>query len=77
MDAYGDWVYTSDYGYIWRPHTTVVNVYNDWAPYRCGRWDWCPPYGWTWVADEPWGQCPARGPPERVNRRARAGLTAG
>ena len=58
LDAYGDWVYTKDYGYIWRPHTTVVNVYNDWAPYRYGRWVWCPPYGWTWVADEPWGWAP-------------------
>ncbi|MCA1619177.1 MAG: FecR domain-containing protein [Acidobacteria bacterium] len=58
LDAYGDWVYTNDYGYIWRPHTTVVNVYNDWAPYRYGRWVWCPPYGWTWVADEPWGWAP-------------------
>lgn len=58
LDAYGDWVYTRDYGYIWRPHTTVVNIYNDWAPYRYGQWVWCPPYGWTWVADEPWGWAP-------------------
>ncbi|MBV9924998.1 MAG: FecR domain-containing protein [Acidobacteria bacterium] len=58
LDAYGDWVYTSNYGYVWRPHTTVINVYNDWAPYRYGRWVWCPPYGWTWVADEPWGWAP-------------------
>ncbi|MCA1632061.1 MAG: FecR domain-containing protein, partial [Acidobacteria bacterium] len=47
LDAYGDWVYTKDYGYIWRPRTTVINVYNDWAPYRYGRWVWCSPYGWT------------------------------
>ncbi|MBV8859257.1 MAG: FecR domain-containing protein [Acidobacteria bacterium] len=58
LDAYGDWVYTKDYGYIWRPQTTVVNVYNDWAPYRYGSWVWCAPYGWTWVADEPWGWAP-------------------
>lgn len=58
LDSYGDWVYTSEYGYIWRPHTTVTNAYNDWAPYRYGRWVWCPPYGWTWVADEPWGWAP-------------------
>lgn len=58
LDAYGDWVYTKNYGYIWRPHTTVINVYNDWAPYRYGRWVWCSPYGWTWVADEPWGWAP-------------------
>lgn len=58
LDAYGDWSYHKDYGYVWRPHTTVVNVYNDWAPYRYGRWVWCSPYGWTWVADEPWGWAP-------------------
>ena len=58
LDLYGDWVYTNDYGYVWRPHTTVVNNYYDWAPYRYGHWDWCPPYGWTWVADEPWGWAP-------------------
>jgi hypothetical protein len=58
LDAYGDWVYTKNYGYIWRPHRTAVNAYTDWAPYRYGRWVWCPPYGWTWVADEPWGWAP-------------------
>jgi hypothetical protein len=58
LDAYGDWVYTKDYGYIWRPHTTAVNTYSDWAPYRYGHWVWCSPYGWTWVADEPWGWAP-------------------
>ena len=58
LDSYGDWSYHRDYGYVWRPHTTVVNVYNDWAPYRYGRWTWCDPYGWTWVADEPWGWAP-------------------
>ena len=58
LDLYGDWVNTSDYGYVWRPHTTVINNYYNWSPYRYGRWTWCPPYGWTWVADEPWGWAP-------------------
>jgi hypothetical protein len=58
LDLYGDWQYTSDYGYVWRPNVTVVNNYNDWAPYRYGRWVWCNPYGWTWVADEDWGWAP-------------------
>ena len=58
LDADGDWVNTSDYGYVWRPHTTVINNYYNWAPYRYGHWDWCPPYGWTWIADEPWGWAP-------------------
>jgi hypothetical protein len=58
LDAYGDWSYTGDYGWIWRPHTTVINIYSDWAPYRYGHWVWCPPYGWTWVGYEPWGWAP-------------------
>jgi hypothetical protein len=58
LDAYGDWVQTRDYGYVWRPRATTINIYNDWAPYRYGHWDWCPPYGWVWVGDEPWGWAP-------------------
>ncbi|CAN5378086.1 hypothetical protein BH18ACI2_BH18ACI2_27080 [soil metagenome] len=58
LDAYGDWVHVNDYGYVWRPHVTVINNYHNWSPYRYGRWTWCPPYGWTWVGDEPWGWAP-------------------
>jgi hypothetical protein len=58
LDAYGDWINTEDYDWVWRPRPTVINSYPDWAPYRYGRWRWCPPYGWTWVADEPWGWAP-------------------
>jgi hypothetical protein len=58
LDAYGDWVYARDYGYVWRPRLTVINNYYDWAPYRYGRWTWVSPYGWTWVGDEPWGWAP-------------------
>jgi len=58
LDAYGDWVSTSQYGYVWRPRVTVINNYYDWAPYRYGHWSWCPPYGWTWIADEDWGWAP-------------------
>ncbi|MGH9944797.1 MAG: DUF6600 domain-containing protein, partial [Pyrinomonadaceae bacterium] len=58
LDSYGDWVHVNDYGYVWRPRLTVINNYYNWAPYRYGRWTWFPPYGWTWVADEPWGWAP-------------------
>ncbi len=58
LDSYGDWVFARDYGYVWRPHVTVINHYNNWAPYRYGHWTWCPPYGWTWVGDEAWGWAP-------------------
>ncbi len=58
LDAYGDWVYASDYGWIWRPHAHVISAYHDWAPYRYGSWVWISPYGWTWVGQEPWGWAP-------------------
>ncbi|HJS22950.1 MAG TPA: DUF6600 domain-containing protein, partial [Pyrinomonadaceae bacterium] len=58
LEAYGNWNYTDDYGWIWRPHASVISSYVDWAPYRYGSWTWCPPYGWTWVGFEPWGWAP-------------------
>ncbi|HEX8456167.1 MAG TPA: DUF6600 domain-containing protein [Pyrinomonadaceae bacterium] len=58
LDVYGDWVNTGEYGYVWRPHVTVINQYPDWAPYRYGTWRWVAPYGWTWVGEEPWGWAP-------------------
>src|ERR1043166_483892 len=49
LDNYGDWEYTNDYGYVWTPATTVVNNYDDWAPYRYGHWDWAPRgYGYNY-----------------------------
>src|SRR4051812_801180 len=45
LDAYGDWVNTNDYGWVWQPHANSLSVYRDWAPYRYGQWTWCPPYG--------------------------------
>ena len=59
LDDYGDWVSAPDYGgWVWRPHTSALNNYPNWAPYRYGQWRWCPPYGWTWVGGEPWGWAP-------------------
>ncbi len=55
LNEYGDWVFTRNYGYVWKPYRTSVNSYSDWSPYRYGQWRWIPPYGWTWVNDEPWG----------------------
>lgn len=55
LDSYGDWYYASQYGYIWRPRHTSINIYSNWVPYRHGHWRWCPPFGWTWIPDEPWG----------------------
>ncbi|HYG11046.1 MAG TPA: DUF6600 domain-containing protein, partial [Pyrinomonadaceae bacterium] len=58
LDSYGDWINTSEYGHVWRPHAAHINSYHDWAPYRYGSWRWVSPYGWTWVGDEPWGWAP-------------------
>jgi len=58
LEAYGDWVNTNDYGWVWRPNAGSLSAYNDWAPYRYGNWTWCPPYGWTWIGYEPWGWAP-------------------
>jgi len=54
LDQYGDWSYVADYGMCWRPRVLVAG----WAPYRFGHWVWVGPWGWTWVADEPWGFAP-------------------
>lgn len=55
LNGYGDWVHTASYGYVWRPYRHVTSHYADWSPYRYGHWRWIPPYGWTWINDEPWG----------------------
>jgi hypothetical protein len=53
LRAYGEWVQTPDYGYVWRPY-----VEDGWAPYYYGRWTWVYPYGWNWIGYEPWGWWP-------------------
>ena len=58
LENYGDWFFTNDFGWIWRPRGTVLASYSDWAPYRYGHWTWVSPYGWTWVGYEPWGWAP-------------------
>ena len=55
LSSYGEWVYTRSYGYVWRPYRSATSSYADWSPYRYGHWRWVPPYGWTWINDEPWG----------------------
>jgi hypothetical protein len=53
FDTYGTWVYTNDYGYVWRP--SVLEA--EWSPYMNGRW-WWGPWGMTWVPVETWGWAP-------------------
>jgi hypothetical protein len=54
LDQNGRWESIPTYGNVWSP--TVVAA--GWAPYRDGRWMWQDPWGWTWVAAEPWGWAP-------------------
>ncbi len=53
FDAYGRWVSTADYGYVWTP----IGVAVDWAPYRIGRWCWIGSE-YVWISYEPWGWTP-------------------
>ncbi|MEJ7862194.1 MAG: DUF6600 domain-containing protein [Pyrinomonadaceae bacterium] len=55
LSEHGEWIYTKKYGYVWKPFGTATANYTDWSPYRYGQWRWIPPFGWTWVNDEPWG----------------------
>jgi FecR protein len=55
LNENGEWIYTRDYGHVWRPYRNATSSYSNWSPYRYGTWRWIPPYGWTWVNDEPWG----------------------
>ena len=52
LDSYGAWYYQTEIGHVWRPYVAAA-----WRPYYDGRWAWTP-YGWTWVAAEPWGWAP-------------------
>jgi FecR protein len=54
LAEYGSWRNTPDYGNVWVPTSVAVG----WAPYRNGNWIWVAPWGWTWVAAEPWGYAP-------------------
>jgi hypothetical protein len=54
LDRYGNWQSNPQYGEVWYPSQTPA----DWAPYRDGRWVSVPPWGWTWVDQQPWGFAP-------------------
>lgn len=55
LNDYGSWGDSDDYGRVWRPNPASISVYDNWSPYRYGRWTWLSPFGWTWVGAEPWG----------------------
>ena len=49
LNRNGEWINDETQGYVYVPRVAY-----DWAPYTYGRWVFTV-YGWTWVADEPWG----------------------
>ena len=54
LQQYGRWANTPAYGFVWYPPPGIQG----WAPYRMGHWVWIEPWGWVWVASEPWGFAP-------------------
>ncbi len=54
FEEYGEWRADPHYGRVWHPRP----AYADWRPYHDGHWVYVTPFGWTWVADEPWGWAP-------------------
>ncbi|MEI6607762.1 MAG: DUF6600 domain-containing protein, partial [Verrucomicrobiota bacterium] len=51
LAAYGSWLETPTYGYVWQP-AAVRSA--GWRPYLDGRWV-CTNHGWTWLSNEPFG----------------------
>ncbi len=54
LDANGNWETDAVVGPVWYPTAVTVG----WVPYRYGHWGWVEPWGWVWIADEPWGFAP-------------------
>jgi hypothetical protein len=52
LDPYGDWMETSDYGYVFQPRQAAQA--RDWRPYTNGHWIYTDA-GWTWISDEKFG----------------------
>jgi hypothetical protein len=52
LAPYGDWIYSPDYGYVWRPYFDYPEAFR---PYSSnGNWVYTE-YGWTWVSNYDWG----------------------
>ena len=49
LDPYGDWMETSDYGYVFQPRQAAQS--RAWRPYTNGRWVYTDA-GWTWLSGE-------------------------
>lgn len=52
LSPYGDWIYTPDYGYVWRPYFDRNECFRPYS--SAGRWV-NTRFGWTWASDYEWG----------------------
>ena len=55
-NMYGEWLWDSMYGYVWRPFLDRMD-YPGWRPYYVGSWTSVGGQLY-WVPDEPWGWVP-------------------
>ncbi|MDP1622195.1 MAG: hypothetical protein Q8M08_07635 [Bacteroidales bacterium] len=53
LSPYGNWVYDTDYGYVWIP-----DVAPGFVPYSTNGYWIFTNEGWTWVSDYSWGWAP-------------------
>ncbi len=53
LAPHGNWIDMDNYGYVWIPRHMGYR----WRPYSQGHWIMTD-YGWTWMANEPWGSIP-------------------
>jgi hypothetical protein len=53
LSPHGRWVAAASYGDVWIPSGIAAG----WEPYVDGEWVYTD-YGWTWIADDPWGDIP-------------------
>ena len=52
LSPYGDWIYSPDNGYVWRPYFDTTESFR---PYSSnGNWVYTD-YGWTWASGYDWG----------------------
>jgi hypothetical protein len=57
LNYYGDYFYTSGYGYVWQPFG-FANSMIGWSPYTNGAWAFVPGFGYSWCSAYPWGWLP-------------------
>src|SRR5712692_9202111 len=56
LSPYGDWVYVSHFGRVWRPYRAAVGV--DFRPYLTGGSWVSTNYGWSFESEYEWGWAP-------------------